>query len=200
MKRANILILIKNGVAGDGNAGDRLQKEDFDAALDIALKALEESRPYILHDSITLTAGEPLYDAPAADFVGYAHSDWGTAKKSYFNGCETRPHIMNNKKKLHFSPAPTAAQLTAWGSTFAYFYRARHVLTDTPSECTLNDEDQGILILRAMAELMRILASRNVVDPVQLHRGIGNVPTSSTPGQMYKDLMLEYRRQAQGGG
>jgi hypothetical protein len=193
--KSEITVLLKDSVAGAGNAGDRLASVDIEQAIRAGLHALQKSRPYYVDASITLVADQERY-TPPDDFVQLDFSAWGTGKRSYDYNLGIRPHILSVSGTIQFTPAPTAEQMAIWGSTFNYIYRAKHVLNETPAECTLQDEDEGLLLLRASAELMRILASRNVVEPVQLHNGIGNVPTSGTPGVMYEKLMAEYRLQA----
>ena len=193
---SEITALIQNGIAGRGNAGDRIAPEDISQAIRGALHALEQDRPYFLDNSVQLIAGQPLYTTPPL-FVDFAYSQWGKGKKSYYQGCGVRPHIKTNNRQLHFSPAPTIEQISVWDSLFIYTYKARHTLNEVANECTLQDEDESLLILRAMAELMRLLTTRNVVSPITLSRGLGNVPSNSTPSSIHKYLMAEYKAQVQ---
>ena len=71
-------------------------------------------------------------------------------------------------------------------------YTTAHVLTDT--ECSLNDEEQGLLLLRAQAEAMREIAMKNSTVSYQLREGISSTPKNGTPAYLYQELLAEFER------
>jgi hypothetical protein len=130
-------------------------------------------------------------------------SNWGEAFKGRYNfwdDCYPKdlPKLsiveLSGVRKLRLNPAPTAAQIGWYGSTYDYFYAASHVLSDTPGATTIDDRDRGLLLLRAQAEAMKELATRNIGKPVQLRDGMSYGPKNGTPAALYDQLMREFER------
>ena len=177
----------------------------FSRAIKVGLRALSDSRPLMMTGTLPLVANVAVYTAPSG-LIEYMGSDWGNKQAgqpwdSNFGGARPRINALMTpveddsattySRALHFTPAPTAKQLACWGSTFSYRYSTTHVLSDEVS--SLHDSDYDLLLTRCLASLMRELMSANTTDPVQLHRGMGSVPTTGTPAAVFQALMAHYR-------
>lgn len=177
---------------------------DFIRHLDVASRAVASSRTRTISASLTLVADEHHYSAPA-DLIAPKFSRWGEEFKTRYNfwdACYPKdmPKLsvveLSGARKLRLDPAPTAAQIGWYGSTYPYFYYAAHVLSDTPGATTLQDADKGLLLLRAQAEAMKELALRNVGKPVQMRDGLSYGPKNGTPAALYDQLMREFEKAA----
>lgn len=177
---------------------------DFKRHLAMAASDLGRVRPRTLKGSLSLVAGQAAYSAPD-DLDTPRHSTWGdqfrAAHKPWdasYPGTPPRLSIAEEGGtfKLWLAPAPTAAQIAAFGSDYPYFYLARHALSDTPGATTVPDADRGLLLLRAQAEAMKELAVRNISKPVQLRDGLQSAPKNGTPAALYAQLMDDFERLA----
>lgn len=97
---------------------------------------------------------------------------------------------------LVLTPAPTAAQIAAYGSAYTFYYFASHQITDAEATSTLQERDRALVILRAQVEAMRETAMRNAHKPVTLREGGGGVGRNTTPAALYERLLAEYERAA----
>ena len=185
-----------------GKAADRFDGE-LARLLGIALAALNTDRPRNRTGEITLTAGGLMYDAPA-DLLALSLIEWGANDATpqwdpRYAGPMPRVSAQQDDAGpvLLFRPAPTHRQIVAWGSVFRFRYRARHVLTN--DESSLTPEQAALLLLRAQAQAMQELAVSGVVQPIQLHKGMGaTMPSNGTPAALAAQLMDAYGRQVRG--
>ena len=175
---------------------------DFGRHIDAAVQALNTSRPRVVPGSAAGIARIARYAGPA-DMVRFHRLLWGDDRsrrqwEPSWAGTPPRVTVQWDGSGMTISliPAPTSAQITAWGATINYLYVSTHQLTDTTN--TINPADNNLLMLRASAEAMAELSNAGVVSPVQLHRGMVAIPSNSTPQAVYALLMAEYDRQAQG--
>lgn len=145
---------------------------------------------------IALTAGVADYAAPA-DLYGGPTTDWGRypARQPWdddFLGYPPRLLMVYvaDALKIRLIPEPTAAQLTAWGSTLTYRYLTRHRIDD--DVVTFTELQRALVLLAALVEAMRDLAADTTV--VQLQKGLAGLPTAGTPAYLYEKLLLELER------
>jgi hypothetical protein len=90
---------------------------------------------------------------------------------------------------LVFDPAPSAEHIALRGSTFKFWYFARHTLGAEASGTTVLADDRGLLLLRAQAEAMRELALNQGNKPINLRDGLSGTPRNSTPAALHEMLL-----------
>lgn len=180
----------------------------FDRAIDGALLKLSYDRPLVLEAELSLVAGVRFYAVPA-DFIGFAGSDWGKQHvkqwQPNYPGLAPRPIVSQGAKtaeaprglRLRFTSAPSSLMLAAHGACFAYSYNTLHVLTE--AECTVLDLDEDLLFTACLMQLVKELIASQVTEPVQLHRGMSDVPREATPLVAYRTLESEYKELLSGG-
>jgi hypothetical protein len=175
---------------------------DFRRHLREALQDLNRVRPRTATGSFTLIADEPFYAAPA-DLVQPKFSRWGESARRQFNYWDDHypkslPRMTRRERNgavvIELDPAPSADEISRFGSSYEFFYVASHSVTDNAS--TVQDCDRGLLLLRAQAEAMKELAHRGVGKPVQLRDGMTSAPKNGTPAALFDQLMREFERQA----
>lgn len=173
---------------------------DFKRLLGVALVDMQVKRPITKPGEVGLFALQPRYAVLAPDFAALKTHMWAdpaiTPKPWEGNYPGLVPRVAATWDGaawwLEFSPAPTMVQITVWGDVFRFWYFARHQLSETPGETTINPADRGLLLLRAQAEAMRELAMRNVVTPQQTRDGYSSMPRNGTPSALYAALMAEF--------
>jgi hypothetical protein len=179
---------------------------DFKRHLGVAAQAFGRIRPRTLIGTLTLVAEQPDYPAPA-DFAGFKSSLWGIAPKARVKPWEKSwpgrlPGVRYietaaDTRKLYLDPPPSAAQISALGSEFRYYYYARHAIDAADAaKTTILPAERALLILRAQAEAMRELAMRNIMKPVQMRDGVMSVTRNGTPAALYAALLAEFEAMA----
>lgn len=178
------------------------EKAHRESLLAAALGDLSRDRPRVLRDELQLTPDLSTYEAPE-DFAGLSVHDWGRPEVPQWDAqfAGPMPRITSRYDGethwIEFQPAPSHRQVLAWGSVFKFRYRALHRLDEDGT--TLAPADRDLLILRAVAEAMQRMAASGVVQPVQVHRGMGaSLPANGTPAALAEQLMQEYRHRARG--
>lgn len=175
---------------------------DFVRHLKVAAVDLGSRRPLVKSGTLTLVADTDSYDAPA-DLATFIAERWSAGRmpqpwESTWPGAAPRQSITGSgaTRKIVFTPAPTVAQISVLGSSFAYDYRAAHSIGTAAADTTVAEADRGLLILRAQAEAMREVAIRNAHKPVQLRDGLSGTPRNGTPAALYQSLLTEFREAA----
>lgn len=175
---------------------------DFSRMLNVAALDMARVRPRTLVGSAVLVADTDSYAAPS-DLVAYKTDLWSAQRlpqpwEPNYPGPLPRVQLLEDGgvKKLVFTPAPTALQITVLGSAFRYYYFAAHVIDATAANTSIRAGDRNLLLLRAQAEAMREMALRNIAKPVQLRDGISQSPKNGTPAALYGALMDEFERMA----
>ena len=171
--------------------------------IDVALAALSEIRPQLKIAEIKVAAGRDRYPCPA-DLIRIHKCNWGISAKSSqrpwddsYVGALPEWRVFRDpegKLVLFADPAPTVLQERLIGSCCQLIYTAAHVLTE--DECSLNDEEIGLLILRAQVEAMREISMKNTTQSYQLREGISSTPMNGTPAYLYITLMDEFKVRA----
>jgi hypothetical protein len=179
--------------------------DDFPRLLRIAALAMVGKRPRTLLGQISLTAGVEAYPLSSelnASLARYKTHAWASvAIKPWCPGYpgavpRVRQEGAPGSWQLVFDPAPTAAQIAAWGSTFKFWYFATHVLSDDAQQTTIGSVDRGLLLLRAQAEAMRELSMNGASKAVQLKDGFSGAARNSTPAALYQVLLSEWESAA----
>ena len=183
-----------------GDDADEM-KANYQRHLDVALQALSEARPQIKQTELQLVPFRSTYAAPSniravhACYWGRTHKAVSQPWDDGYMGRLPQWTVYVNTADIRFlraTPVPTASQIQVAGSMCEIEYTTAHVLTDT--ECSLNDEEQGLLLLRAQAEAMREIAMKNSTVSYQLREGIGSTPKNGTPAYLYQELLAEFER------
>lgn len=201
MARADLMADLKASLHDAAEVFTAENDADFSRLLDVAVLDFARLRPRTLVGSLTLEAGQPDY-TPAADFHFFKADLWADPnrmgrpwEKSWTGRLPSVvPATVDGVRKLVFQPAPSAQQIAVLGSTFRYYYFARHEIGETDAETTIQSADRGLLILRAQAEAMREMAMRNIAKPMQMRDGISSAPRNGTPSHLYSVLMDEFNR------
>lgn len=167
---------------------------DFKRHLTGAARRMSEKRPRECVASVALTADVSEYPAPAG-IIGMPISEWGLGAvriPCYPDFIGFPPLLARvasgGTPVLRLSPPPTADQVAVWGGTMTYRYWQAHVISE--SEITVDDADQALVLLAALIEAMRELATDTTV--VQFQKGLGGLPTAGTPAYLYDKLLLEF--------
>ena len=172
---------------------------DIKRHLDVAALEMGRKRPRTLLGTLTLVAEQFNYAAPA-DFLSYKSDLWGIPAsriplwdKSYPGRLpDVQPAMNGAVRELHFSPPPTATQITVLGSAFKFYYFAAHAISATAASTTILPGDRGLLLLRAQAEAMKEMAMRNIGKPVAMRDGMSSAPRNGTPSFLFEALMTQF--------
>jgi hypothetical protein len=164
--------------------------------LDYGLSQLKVLAPRTDYSTLTLVAGQSVYDGPA-DLWSIKMHTWGQKEGQpapWDPGYITRlPVVRNTQSKIMFSFAPTANMIAILGSSFDYFYLANYVLTD--EESTVPDTALPLLITLAQAGAMQLLMVRGATNPVAIKPGVGRI-AKAAPAEVFDMLMLSAKQQA----
>lgn len=189
--------LIADHSAQLGPAATDFVTDDLERHLHAGAGLLKEKRARIETGELTLVAGERWYAAPENSY-DVLSLDWGRE----FLGVMPYQHdflgvipcIRQSGRRIHLLPAPTTKQIALLGAVAAFQYLAEHHLDADAEHTTVAVADRDLLLHAALIATMRELSSRNVADPIQLHRGIGAIPSNSTPAAWYAALLDEWRQ------
>lgn len=161
-----------------------------------ATLALNEKRPRRASASLSLVAEQARYTAPS-DALAVLRLDWGADRRfrqpwqqGYIG---VLPVCTLDGDQILLSPAPSADQIACLGASAGLRYLAAHSLDADAENTTVPATDRAVLLLAALIEAMRELASANVAEPITLHRGIGNTPSNATPAAWYQALRDEWQ-------
>ena len=202
MSRADLVADFKASLHDAAEVFTAANGADFSRLLDVAALDFARLRPRTLIGSVTLSTGTADYALPV-DFHQYKTDLWadpGRAKPWEKSWPGRLPSIrvaeIAGEKRLVFFPAPTAQQITLFGSSFKFYYFARHVIGTAETDTSIDAADRGLLLLRAQAEALRELAMRNIGKPVALRDGLNSAPRNGTPAALYQVLLDEFNQAA----
>jgi hypothetical protein len=173
-------------------AGD----DDLERHLRHAARWIDRRWPRTVAAALTLTVDQGLYPAPE-DCAGVLDHDWGryTRRRPWETGGPGYPPALlygadEDGPTLWVRPAPTLAQLHAWGAVLDYRYFAAHEIS--AERVTPGELRRGAVLLAALIEAVRDLATETAI--VQLHKGLVGIPTAGTPAYLYERLIEEWER------
>ena len=133
-------------------------------------------RPRKRRAFFTLVADQAEYDELPDDFMELLEVEWGSSARQLgvvapqpwdddYSPPVPLPLFRISDEKIYLDPAPTVAQLAAFGATFAYWYSAAHTLTEETEEteevCTIPEFDASIVMLFAQWSMAIALAKRS---------------------------------------
>ena len=183
------------------NAGNKLKPEHYEAAIFAALERFSIDVVHLKSSNLEIIADVKQYDTPAdllelmwhdwkfPDFVGYAPISTGYP--------DLRSVKTDAGYKIEFYPlAPTTQQIDLLGKTVNYHYRASHYLpldsADT-NQSTIPDRLNTAFEILSMAYLMLQLSNMDIVSPVQLHNGMGDMQQPRTAIDQHNALIKHYK-------
>jgi hypothetical protein len=197
---ANLLTDYKASLNDAASVFTDAHDADFKRHLNAAARALAlGKRPRTKVGELTLVADQQTYTTVPADLLLPKSALWGLSGEAPWNlprgplPTLTLATGDDDAPMLVLSPAPTACQIAAYGSTYRYWYFAAHTLTD--AECTIAERDVNLVILRAQVEAMRELTFRNFIKPVTLRAGsgaAGSQPRNGQPAHLFEALLHEF--------
>jgi len=198
LSRADLLADHKAGLGSSAKKFTTAEDADFERHLNKAVLAFSRLRRRTLVGTLSLTAGESYYPAPAG-MIAPKVSKWGQGVlQPWDQGYAPLPRITlfedDGQDMIQLYPSPTAFQICAFGSQYSFFYLATHDIGDDASDTTLKQADRDLFLLLATIEAVRELAASGITEPVQLHRGMGAVNSNMTPTALLEVLHKELGR------
>jgi len=202
MSMADLVADLKASLNDAADSFKAAADADFIRHLDLAAMDFGRVRARILSSTITLTADEDVYVAPA-DAIRAHSLQWGKQQKRDLNpwdanwpGALPRISIAGDpgSRTIVLSPAPSPHQVTLLGASCAFRYYAGHSIDADAANTTVKAEDRALLLLRAQAEAAREMALKNMNKPVSM-RGTGG-RLSGTPSSLFQQLMDLFEAQA----
>lgn len=201
MNQDTLIKALKASLGGAADVFTAASDADFKRHLAYAARDYSRYRPRTLLGSITLVAGTSAYDPPAG-LLNVKYSEWGRAERDKValwdrTAIHDLPRLSYQNEQVRLFPAPTAAQISAFGADYKFFYFAAHVV-DADS-VTIPDGDELLLITRAQAEAAKELAARGITHPVgPWKNGLQSVPKPMTPAAIHEALMDTFERMMRG--
>ncbi len=187
------------------DAASTFSEDQLDLCLDTAAADLARVKPRVIRASLSLVADKVAYACPA-DLLKPLMLEWGvdalrTTKPWDVNWPGRLPDISLGRdsdiKSLLLTPAPTAAQITALSATAYYRYSGRYALGENASNTTVLVDDRDILLVRALAESMFMLARKNINKAVMVGKsGVGGMPKNGMPSVLAGELIKQFEKMA----
>ena len=179
--------------------------EELDRCLDVALVELGRVKPKVIRASIELVADQVGYDCPEG-LRKPLLLEWGadvlrTIKPWDSNWPGRLPNISvgheGDVRKILLLPAPTAAQIKTLGATARYRYTGPYALGETAAGTTVTVDDRELLLTRALAEAMFMLARKDVAKPVMVGKpGVGGMPKNGMPASLAGEFIKQFNTMA----
>lgn len=200
MSQADLVADLKASLQDSSAFFSAAADADYVRQLNAAALDFGRKRNRTLVGAINLVAEQAAYAAPA-DIVAFKSGLWGIAPRSAPKPWEpgypgrlpcVRLAEEGGVRKLHLDPPPTAAQISALGSDYRYYYFAGHAVGAQAADTTILGGERGLLLLRGQAEAMRELMFRGIAKPVQLRDGLTSAPRNGMPSYIYEKLMEEF--------
>jgi len=205
MTQADLIVDLKASLHDAAAVFNAANDADFSRMLDAAALDFGRVRRRTLAGTLTLTADQSEYDAPA-DLLMPKLAMWGVNERSTsrpwrsdWPGRLPRLSMRGDPgaAKLVLTPAPTQDQIALLGDTYTYYYYAGHVIGDgQATQTTIRAGDRALLLLRAQAEAAREMSMRNMHKPVTMRDGISGGKLTGTPAALFKQIMDMFEAQA----
>jgi len=176
---------------------------DFIRHLTVAARAVSLNKvPRTLVGQIAVSANVAEYAAPV-DLLLPKAGFWTRISIDVTNIPSTPNPVLSiaeldNEVVLVLNPAPSAAQIAVFGSTYGFYYFGAHAMTESAATSTLPERCRNLVLLRAQAEACRELTLRQLTKPVTLRAGGGSTAQTRNmaPSAVFAVLMAEYERTA----
>ncbi len=199
MSQADLIADLRDSLHDAASVFTAPAEQDFIRLLGVAAGELGRVRTRAMSASLTLVAGQSGYAAPA-DLIDFIADTWGAGLmpqpwETYYPGPNPRVAVayLAGVRSLLLAPAPTALQISLFGSAYSYTYLASHTVSESASATTVPAGERSLLLLRAQAEAMREVAIRNSAKPVSMRDGYSGQPRNGTPAALYQALLQEWR-------
>lgn len=198
MSEVDLVADLKESLHDTADVFDSTDEAAFKRFLRQSLPDMLFKRPVTRLGQVNLVADQASYSLAAyTDFGIFKTHDWNTGRCSPkpwepgYPGAVPRVSAQRDLDARHlvFSPAPTATQISAWGSTFKFWYLALHSIDADAANTTVAPSDRGLLLLRAQVEAMRELALHQANKPVSMRDGLSGTPRNSTPAALHRELL-----------
>jgi len=198
LSKADLITDHKAGMGKSATKFTAANDADFERHLGKAVRAFSRIRRRTLVGTISLTADESYYPAPA-DMIAPKVSKWGQGKlQPWDDGYAPLPRMSmfedDGVNMIQLYPAPTSFQICLFGSQYSFFYLAAHEIGEQAADTTIKNGDRDLFLLLATIEAVRELAASGITEPVQLHRGMGAVNSNMTPAALLEVLGRELER------
>ena len=173
------------------SAAGRVSNDQIEAAIVRACDQLSKDAPNRISAMLTLIAGSGTYPAPDDCFVWLCstYADHRPVVSPFASPGLGRP-ILSGGTFL-FDPMPTDAQLESYGDQYHYQYGTRYQVADDDAANVPDTHAQAVFLL-AMALLMLELSSTDIIEPMALHKGLGEMQQPRTAADMHRTLMKAY--------
>lgn len=200
LSEADLVADLKTSLFDTAAAFESEGDADFKRFLAQSLPDMEIKRPVTKLGTLTLVADEPRIAIEEADFAALKTDLWRNPRLLPKPWEPTHPGplpcIRAQRDEdgwwIELDPAPTAAHISVLGSSFKFWYFARHAIGVLAGDTTVAAEDRSLLLLRAQAEAMLALGVRNAGKPVQLRESLSGVARNSTPTALYEQLLKRF--------
>lgn len=169
-----------------GNAGGRVSPDVMQACIDKALRQYSVDHKREEHETIELLAGVAEYSV-MHPVLSLNWHDW-TLPDSLIT--ETYPKIYASigQASIRMSYPPTERNITDLGSSVRVMYSTHGHAT----EADIPEWHADRIEMLSTAYVMLALASMDIIEPVQLHKGMGDMSPPRTPVDQYRALMRQY--------
>lgn len=200
MSKADLIADLKAMLMDTAGKFTAAADADFGRHLDIAALDIGRFRPRTYLATLTLVADQDRYAAPA-DLVEPKYALWGVSERGrilpWERGYPGRLPALTlgvdaTGRFLRLDPAPTAAQIAAFGATYRFYYFQAHAVADAAANTTVHPGHRAALLVRACAAAALELANAGVTKPVQFHNGMQGTPNSGTPLALHEALMEQF--------
>lgn len=157
MKRADYITDIK---AELGDSENKMYNDtQYGNFVDEAVLLYSIMRPLKTRASFELVAAQGAYDERPDGFMTWVESEWGASRRQYSPSLHPQPwapdHIERRLPRFrldgtgfYLDQPPTADQISSYGTTYNYWYKAAHFLNDDADDFTsIPNHDEAILKL-----------------------------------------------------
>ena len=184
------------------DAAAKFDDPKLDQQLDTAARELSRVKPTVKNASLDLVADQTDYPAPS-DLLQPMGSRWGfTALRDYRpwenNYPKSLPRLTaerdeSDTRVLILIPPPNAEQISLHGSAYRYRYSIQHVIADLADDTTVPEDQQDLLLQRALIAALHSLAARQVTAVANLG-GSYSAPRNGHPAAIAEQLLHDWHQ------
>lgn len=177
------------------DSAEKLESQ-LDELIASALRDFSRYKPLTKSGFITLQADVCEYAAPD-DLLDIKVHQWGQQQRrlpmwdpQYPRRLPRAQIIGEEPALIQLSFAPSGALISNLGARFPFTYSAYRTIEG--DSVPIREHDIDILLLRAVAEAMRVLANTNVNRPVTTRSAVGSAPKNGTPAALCELYMHQF--------
>lgn len=200
MLQSSLIVDLKGLLGSVAERFKRPGDADFILHLNAAAQAMQRKRPLTKSAFLLLVADQENYLAPS-DLVLPKASTWGRNgrlnKKPWQKGyCKSQPRMSVAEgvsgQEIILSPPPTAEDIHCLGTSFYFYYFAKHIISDVANETTIKESDRDLLLIRATASALMSMAAQQVMTPVTLGNSGISMPKNGTAAALAESLLTMF--------